>query len=57
MSHKYAQGIVFSELGTLELIILAIAFVHVLALALWVYLTATQKPVGVRDRVDLTKTD
>ena len=33
----------FDELGTLEVTVLFIAGLHVLALALWMFLTATQK--------------
>ena len=48
----------FDELGTLEVTVLFIAGLHVLALALWMFLTATQKPARVgRPRVDLTKAD
>ena len=41
----------FDELGTLEVTVLFIAGLHVLALALWMFLTATQKPARVGDRV------
>jgi hypothetical protein len=47
----------FSELGSLELAVLVVAGAHVLALCVWVYLIATQKPPRVRDRVDLTKAE
>ena len=57
-SHQMPFGqLAFSELGSLELAVLVVAGAHVLALCVWVYLTATQKPPRVRDRVDLTKAE
>jgi hypothetical protein len=47
----------FDELGTLEVTVLFLAGLHFLALVLWMFLTATQKPARVGDRVDLTKAD
>ncbi|MDA9098774.1 hypothetical protein N9L76_07550 [bacterium] len=45
------------ELGTLELTVLFVAGLHIVALLAWMFFTATQKPVRVGDRVDLTKAD
>jgi small-conductance mechanosensitive channel len=47
----------FDELGTLELAVLFIAGLHLAAFLVWMFLTATQKPARVGDRVDLTKAD
>ena len=47
----------FDELGTLEVTVLLLAGLHFLALVLWMFLTATQKPARVGDRGDLTKAD